>query len=130
LIQFRDEDIELADEKHEEKNNLKQSQGQHHPGKGKTGVRNDRKQKPKTPARQQNKKEGQQQSETRNRNAVSKDHETRSFTPHNKDSGRKRGGYHGGQQPSKRPHSDKEKPDQKTESPRHDTKPEKTRTPS
>lgn len=128
LIQFRDEDIELADEKYEGKNSLRQSTHQHHAGKGRTGLKNNRKQKPKSHTKHSNKK-AEEKNETEKRDGTHKDHEEKRSVPQGRGTRRKRGGFHGGQQPLKRQHSDKEKPDQKTETPRSENKPEKTRTP-
>lgn len=125
LIQFRDEDIELADEKYEGKNSLQQASHQLNTRKGRTGFKNDRKPKPHT--KHSNKKEDGKK-ETEKGDGSRKDQEEKRSITQGRGTRRKCGGYHGGQQPSKRQHSDKEKPDQKTEIPRSENKAEKTRT--
>ncbi|XP_031556475.1 ribonuclease P protein subunit p25-like protein [Actinia tenebrosa] len=116
LIQFRDEDIELADEQYEGKSHLRQSPHQHQ----RTGFKNNRKQKPKSHTKHSNQK-GEEKSETeKGDDGTHKDREVKRSVPQSRGTRRKHGGYHGGQQLSKRQHSDKEMPNQKTEIPKID----------
>ncbi|KAK3749931.1 hypothetical protein QZH41_017371, partial [Actinostola sp. cb2023] len=93
LTQFRDEDIQLADEKYEGKSELRQFQGQHkQTDKGKTGARHVRKRYHRTSSKQN----------------TGKLYDKNKLVKNNDKSEEKGGGYHGRQQPSKRPHSDNE----------------------